>query len=793
MNTALISFELVARVNGVDVDLRNVTRELGVEKTDLTVPELLLVAKRLEFKARAKRLQINKLSDKYPLPIIVQLRDQTFGVILKLNKEANKLLYYSAKDKNVAELTFDQAKEQFSDTFIVLAHRAFNSQVKYGFQWFYTEILKYKRVISEVLTASFVIQLFALITPLFTQVILDKVIVHRVMSTLDVMAIAFLFVSAMEFGLNVLRNQIFNQAANKIDAILGAKLFRHLFSLPFVYFESRKVGVIAARVRELDNIREFITSKSVSVLVDCIFSVVFLGMMLLYSVQISLLVLLFVGIIAVLYLVLTPEFRNRLETKFQMSSGSQSYLVESITGILTVKSLAIEGSMQRKWEDALAKYLHSSFNLSTIGNVGSAISNLCQKLMTIAILYFGVRLVIENKMTIGQLIAFQMFANQFTNPVIRLVNLWNEFQQALLGVDRLSDILSHPVEVQSSKAITLPSLEGSVEFDKISFRYTPDGPYVLKDFSLKIKPGMSIGLVGRSGSGKSTLAKLIQRLYLPQEGGIFVDQVDVRHMNPDWLRSNIGMVLQENYLFSGTIRENISMPKPDAPIEHIIMAAQIAGAHEFISQMPHGYDTLVGERGSSLSGGQKQRIAIARALISNPKILIFDEATSALDYESERIIQENLQKIKTGRTFVIIAHRLSTVRDCDLLVVLDKGQIVEMGSHNDLLAKGGAYANLYAQQLNTASGTGELRQAQEDRSTAASPKPQLPPAAGAITANQPNRNPQTPAKQNNLTFSGSFAGSNSFAPQSGGFTPPTFAPPQLNAPDASAPDINGGN
>ena len=291
-----------------------------------------------------------------------------------------------------------------------------------------------------------------------------------------------------------------------------------------------------------------------------------------------------------------------------------------------------------------------------------------------------------------------MFANQFTAPVMRLVNLWNEFQQVLLGVDRLGDILNNPVEITSSKAITLPKINGSVRVENLSFKYTPNGPMVLNKINLNIKAGQSIGLVGRSGSGKSTITKLIQKLYLPFEGTIYIDEVDIRQMNPIWLRNNIGVVLQENYLFSGTIRDNISMPKPDAPIEMIIQAAQISGAHSFISEMPEGYDTIVGERGSTLSGGQRQRIAIARALITNPKIIIFDEATSALDYESERVIMENLDKIKRGRTMFIIAHRLSTVKNCDLIVALDKGNIIEAGTHEELISKKGYYYNLYTQQ-----------------------------------------------------------------------------------------------
>ena len=573
-----------------------------------------------------------------------------------------------------------------------------NSQIKFGFEWFFNEIMTYKRVISEVLVGSFIVQLFGLITPLFTQVILDKVIVHHSMTTLDVLAFAFVTLMIFEFILNISRNYIFIHCACKIDAKLGAKIFKHLFALPFVYFESRKVGNIIARVRELDQIRDFITNKSVSVIIDLFFSLVFVGIMFLYSVGLSLLVLLFVFLIAILYLTITPELRKRLNDKFNMGAMSNSYLVESVTGVQTVKSLAIEGSMQRKWEDYLGNYVKSGFKLANMGNIAGALSGIFQKAMTIAILYLGVKLVIDNKLTIGQLIAFQMFAGQFTGPILRLVGLWNEFQQAILGVDRLGDILNNPIEITSSKLITLPKLEGSVRFENISFKYSVNTPNVLENLSFSIAPGMSVGLVGRSGSGKSTIAKLIQRLYLTNEGAIYVDGIDIRQMNPLWLRANIGMVLQENYLFSGPIRENISMPKPDAPIELIIQVSKIAGADEFISQLSEGYDTIVGERGSTLSGGQKQRIAIARALITDPKILIFDEATSALDYESESIILTNLDKIKEGRTTFIIAHRLSAVRSCDVIIVFEKGHIIEHGNYHQLIQQKGYYHYLINQQ-----------------------------------------------------------------------------------------------
>lgn len=697
MQTGLIAFEIVCRINNIGIDLRSIVRENGITEDEISKEELLLIAKNAEFKAKIKPMDFDKFP-KYPFPAIFILKDNTFGVILKPDCESKKTLVFIPEDKKAKELTFEEISEISNGEIIFLSHKLMNEQIRFGFKWFFVEIMKYKRIIAEVMLGSFVVQLFGLVTPLFTQVILDKVIVHRSMSTLDVLGIAFVAVSIFEFLLNLTRNYIFIHTANKIDAKLGAKLFHHLFALPFVYFESRKVGNIISRVRELDQIREFITNKSVSVLIDLFFSTVFLVVMFIYSKILTFGVLIIVALIGILYVTMTPELRARLENKFQMSAQSNSYLVEAVTGVQTVKSLSIEGIMQKKWNDYLGRYVKSGFNLAVMSNFAGSLSNLFQKMMTIAILWIGVTLVIKNELTIGQLIAFQMFANQFIAPVMRLVNLWNEFQQVLLGVDRLGDILNNPVELTSSKAITLPKINGSVRIDNLSFKYSPNSPMVLNGVALDVKAGQSIGLVGRSGSGKSTITKLIQKLYLPFEGTVYIDDVDIRQMNPVWLRNNIGVVLQENYLFSGTIRDNIAMPKPDAPIEAIIQAAQISGAHSFISEMPEGYDTFVGERGSTLSGGQRQRIAIARALITNPKIIIFDEATSALDYESERVIMDNLDKIKHGRTMFIIAHRLSTVKNCDLIVALDKGSIIEVGTHDELIKKQGYYYNLYTQQ-----------------------------------------------------------------------------------------------
>lgn len=697
MQSALRSLEIVGALNNVRIDSRAIIRDYALNSAP-SFEELIRIAKDKGFKAKIKPLTIKNLTS-YPLPCIARDKNGVYFNILKVDTSKNEVLIF--KDKNEPyTIKFEELLSILNPNpkMIVLKHKLLNDRIKFGFGWFYARMLSYKKIVGEILIASFVIQLFGLVTPLFTQVVLDKVLVHHSLSTLNVIAVAFGAVIIFEMLLSLSRNYIFAHTTSKIDARLGAMLFDHLIKLPMIYFENRKVGNIVARVRELDSIREFIANKSVTVLLDMLFSVVFVIMMLLYSVKLTLVALGFVTIIATLYFFATPKLRARLEDKFQMGARSNSYLVESITGISTVKSLAIEGSMQRLWEDFLAKYVKSSFELSNLSNILSGIANALSKLMTLAILYLGVGLVIENKLSVGQLIAFQMFAGQFSAPIMRLVGLWNEFQQALLSVDRLGDILNTPKEQENGNAITLSEIKGSVKFDNVSFKYSPNSPTVLQNFSLEVKPNNSIGIVGRSGSGKSTLTRLLQRLYYANEGAIYIDGVDIRHMNPSWLRQNIGVVLQDSYLFSGSVKENIAYAYPSASMDLILQASKVAGADEFISMLPEGYDTLVGERGSSLSGGQKQRIAIARAILTNPRILIFDEATSALDYESEKIISNNLSAIKKNRTVFIVAHRLSTVKECNEIIVLDKGKLIERGDHESLMKQCGYYYFLNKQQ-----------------------------------------------------------------------------------------------
>jgi subfamily B ATP-binding cassette protein HlyB/CyaB len=696
MRSALIALEVVGQLNKTPIDPQAIIREYALDG-EVSMEMLVKIAKHKGFKASIKDLNLEHLT-KYPLPAIAKRKDGGYVVILKIDNAKQESLMFEGDKREPFVMKFSDLSEEMIGKVIVLRHKMISEQAKFGFAWFYNQILHFKNIVGEIMIASFVIQLFGLVTPLFTQVVLDKVLVHHSISTLNVIAIAFAIVIVFDMCLNLARNYIFAHTTSKIDAKLGAKLFKHLISLPLAYFEKRKVGNIVSRVRELDQIRDFIANKSVTVILDVLFSFVFVAMMLVYSVHLALIAIAFVLVVALLYFFITPKLRSRLEDKFQMGAQSNAYLVESVTGMQTVKSLAIEGNMQNKWEDYLAKYVDSSFRLANLSNNLSGISGALQKLMTLTILYFGVGYVIEGDLTVGQLISFQMFAGQFSGPIMRLVGLWNEFQQALLSVDRIGDILNSPTESSSDKAITLGKIGGEIKFENVSFRYAPDGPPILKRLTLHINSGESIGVVGRSGSGKSTLTKLLQRLYIPNDGVVYVDGIDIRHISPSWLRHNIGVVLQENYLFSGTIKENITLSMPSVPMQRIIDVSIVAGAHDFISSLPEGYDTFVGERGSALSGGQKQRVAIARALLTDPKILIFDEATSALDYESESIIQANLNKIKHNRTMMIVAHRLSAVMDCDKIIVMEKGEIVEIGNHTELMQKQGYYHNLTMRQ-----------------------------------------------------------------------------------------------
>ena len=561
----------------------------------------------------------------------------------------------------------------------------------------------YRGPLAEVLLASFFIQIFALLTPLFFQVVIDKVLVHRGLSTLEVLAVGLGLLSLFDVILGGVRTYLFAHTTNRIDVELGARLFRHLFALPLSYFQTRRVGDTVARVRELETIRQFLTSSALTLVLDLCFASIFLAVLFCYSTSLSWVVVGALPFYVVLSITVTPGFRSRIVEKFKRGADSQAFLVEAVAGAETVKSMALEPVLQRRWEEQLAGYVSAAFRVVGIGAFASQFATLINKVVTVLILFLGARLVIGNQLTVGELVAFNMLSSQVAAPVLRLAQLWQDFQQVRQSVDRLGDILNTTPEPGQRGQTSLPPIRGDIRIDHVSFRYRIDAQPVLSDVSLDIAAGQVIGIVGSSGSGKSTLAKLIQRLYVPEKGNVTVDGIDLGLADPSWLRRQIGVVLQENLLFNRTVRENIALGDPGMPVERVIQAAQLAGAHEFILGLPEAYDTVIGERGATLSGGQRQRIAIARALVLNPRILIFDEATSALDYESEAAIQANMRRICEGRTVIIIAHRLSTLRIADRIVTIEQGRLVEDGTHETLLRAGGRYAQLWRLQSGSGS------------------------------------------------------------------------------------------
>ncbi|MDR3564215.1 MAG: type I secretion system permease/ATPase [Negativicutes bacterium] len=694
----LMCLVTAAKFLGIPADYQQLKRAFVISDIAADTVTLLRAAKELGLKAKQVNTAVTKLP-RLSLPAIALLGNGQYVAIVKADEQ--RVLVFDPYKERPLTLTHEVFGAAWTGTLILLARRfsLASLEKEFNFSWFIPVMIRFKRFFGEVLIASFFLQSVGLVTPLFTQVIIDKVLVHKGVSTLDILAVGLFFINAFEGILGVLRSYLFSHTTNRVDVLLSAKLFNHLLALPLKYFEIRRVGDTVARVRELENIRQFLTGSTLTVVLDLFFAIVFIIAMFFYSVTLSLITLaalpLFVGV----SLFVTPIFKQRLNHRFACGAEVQSYLVESITGIHTVKSLAIEPQLNHKWEGLQANYVKASFKTTMLGNMASNTAQFIQKIATLAILWFGAHLVMDGQLTVGQLIAFQMLSGRVTEPVLRLANLWQDFQQVRLSIERLGDILNCPREPAFNPNRTLlPPIKGIVSIEDLSFRYRNDGPLVLENLNLTVQPGTTVGIVGRSGSGKSTLTKLIQRLYLPERGRVLVDGIDLAQVEPAWLRRQIGVVLQENFLFNGSVRDNIAVVDPAASMERVVQAAKLAGAHDFILELPEGYDTGVGERGSSLSGGQRQRIAIARTLLLNPRILIFDEATSALDYQSERIIQDNLEQICKGRTVFIIAHRLSTVRSADTIIVVEKGRIIEQGSHEQLIEQKGAYHSLYNQQ-----------------------------------------------------------------------------------------------
>jgi len=688
---------MLAQLHGVSTSPQQLRHALDTG-APLGAGELVLAARRIGLKCKAVTTTLARLLQT-PLPAIGIDRGGRYFVLAKA--AGNRVLVHDPLRAQTLTVDFDALAAQWDGRLLLVQSQASltGQLARFDLSWFIPSIIRHRRVLGEVVLASLAIQLFALVTPLFFQVVMDKVLVNRGLSTLDVVAVGLLAVMLFESVLSVVRGYLMTHTASRIDVELGSRLFRHLIHLPLAYFQVRRVGDSVARARELENIRSFLTGNAITLILDVLFSVSFIVVMLFYSGWLTLLVLGSLPLYGLISIVVTPMLRRRLEYSFERSAETQSMLVETVSGIDTVKAMSVEPQFARRWDERLAEYVGASFRTQNLANVAGEAAGLVGKLVTVGTLWLGARLVIDGQLSVGQLIAFNMLAGRVGTPIMRLAQSWTNFQQTGVSMQRLGDILNTRPENEQASRTQLPPLQGRVEFQQVRFRYHAEGAEVLRGVDLSVAAGEMVGIVGHSGSGKSTLTRLLQRLHSPEQGRILVDEVDLSTVDVASLRSQIGVVLQENLLFRRSIRDNIALSSPNAPLERVMQAARTAGAHDFIVALPQGYDTLVEEHGSSLSGGQRQRIAIARALIGNPRILILDEATSALDYESERIVHDNMRAIRQGRTVIVIAHRLSAVREADRIVVMDQGRIVESGTHTSLLSvPGGAYARLHLLQ-----------------------------------------------------------------------------------------------
>lgn len=690
---------IVAKALRVEINEAGVRQIYHAVKQPDEIGTLLSVMKKMKW--QAKRVQagpedLTRISQ----PVVALMKDGSYTVILHYS--APRIIVVDPVSDKPAAVTMEDFVDRWGGELLVFRQMFSFKELgkKFNLGWFVPVILKYKLYFGEIVVMSCCVQLFGLITPLFTQVIIDKVIPHNGEATLNTLALILFVLAVFQMAMGILRTYVSNHTTNKIDVILASRMFRQIVKLPLRYFETRRVGDILTRISGLNSIRDFFTGSSISVLLDTVFSILFIAVMMHYNWALTVLALLAMPLYLGQNVLSTPVYRKRLETVWTAGANSNALLVESVTGMQTIKALALEPQFNHRWEKVISRYVATNFDTGVFNLALTNSSQLIQKLSALSILWFGGRLVMDGAMTIGQLVAFQMLSNQVNAPMLRLVGMWQTFQRTALAVDRLDDIINQPPEpganVEPPRNAT--ALEGEIVFDQVNFRYFLDTGRVLQDLNLKIPAGSRVGIVGPSGSGKSTLTKLIQRLYMPESGRVVIDGIDLAQASPGWIRRQIGIVLQDSYLFSGSVRDNIAAAWPAAPMAEVIKAARAAAAHEFILELPDGYDTDVGERGSFLSGGQRQRVAIARTLLMNPRMILLDEATSALDYDSERIFLGHLDRMFEGRTVVMIAHRLSTVQHCDFIVVLEHGRIVETGTHQELLSLQGLYYKLYLKQ-----------------------------------------------------------------------------------------------
>ncbi len=707
--TALFSLTSIAKHHNLPVDMRSLMHEYAIGEEEPAERLILKMAKDSGMKASTRNLKwetLSRLGRAYP--IMMQKKNGKYIVLcgFRPKDENNRNLVVvdpETRPESSGQRFLFWTKEEFEENCsgrAIMMKRVFkltDDDQPFGLLWFMPEFIKLKGVFGQIALAVLAMTGVALAIPLFFQIIVDKVLANGTVTTLHTLmvgvCIALVFNAVMEF----LRSYLLLFATNKIDINTATKTFRHLMRLPIDFFERVPSGVLLKHMQQTERIRGFLSGNLFFTILELSTLVVFIPFLLLYSVKLTCVVIFFSFLMACVIGVLIRPFQRRLHELYNAEGKRQSMLVEAIHGIRTVKSLAIEPVQEKAWNDSTAYAINAYFRVGKISMTAKTLSTFLEMLMTVTVIYMGTNMVFGLQLLVGELIAFQMLSGRVTGPLVKMVGLVHEYQQVALSVKMLGVVMNTPQEPMGG-GVRNP-LKGNITFENVTFQYTPDTPQVIKNFSLELKAGTSLGIVGRSGSGKTTLTKLLQGLYSLQGGLIKIDGIDIREIEKTHLRSSIGVVLQENYFFNGTVRDNICLTKRSATLEEIIYASKLAGADEFVQKLVKGYDTMLEENASNLSGGQKQRLAIARALLTNPAILIFDEATSALDPESENVIQNNLSAIARGRTVLIISHRLSIVSGATNILVMENGTKAAMAPHMELLNQPGTYREFWQQQL----------------------------------------------------------------------------------------------
>ncbi len=691
---------MIGRYWGKQFGLNSLRNLAGVGRSGASLKGLAIAAESLGFQARPVRASLSRLSNQ-TCPWIAHWQGDHYVVVYRVRGNRVQVADPAIGTRS---LTVGEFQSSWTGYALLLdpTERLGAAQTeKNSLRSFWGVLWPYRSLILQILLASLLLQVFGLITPLFTQIILDQVVVHKSFITLHVFALGLLLFGLWRIGLSVIRQYLLDYFSNRLDLTLISGFITHTLLLPLKFFESRHVGDIVTRVQENQKIQMFLTRQAVLTWLDALMAVVYVGLMAYYNWRLTLLVLALIPPIVILTVVASPFLRQVSREIFNEAAAQNSSLVEMMTGVATVKAVAAERELRWRWEERLTSTLNARFRGQKLANGLHATGGLINTLGSTALLWYGATLVMQDQLTIGQFVAFNMLIGNVISPVLALVNLWDQFQEVMVSVERLNDVFSaEPEESPTTPMLVLPQLQGEVRFENVTFRYGEEQERnTLQNISLEVRSGQTVAIVGRSGSGKSTFVNLLQGLYHPNSGRIWMDGHDIRHVSPQSLRSQLGVVPQECFLFSGTILENITLYRTEFTMEQAIAVAKLAEAHAFIQDLPLGYNTKVGERGCTLSGGQRQRIAIARALLGLPRILVLDEATSSLDTESERRFQQNLSRISRDRTTFIIAHRLSTVRHADCILVLDRGILAERGTHEELMADRGIYYHLAQQQL----------------------------------------------------------------------------------------------